>query len=102
MPTYVTEWYLLPQSDARTLRAIERPAAVYLSFGVFILLYLLLAYILHATEANRFSASQQIPRILWNLKFHYYIYKYPPPVPLRSLTLLPKGGKVNFRNRHLL
>jgi hypothetical protein len=30
-----------------------------------------------SSEANQFSASQEIPRILCNLKVHYRIYKNP-------------------------
>ena len=35
-------------------------------------------------EANRFSASQEIPHILWNPKINFHCQKSPPTAPILS------------------
>jgi len=41
-------------------------------------------------EANRFSANQEISRILWNPKVHYLVHKSPSPALILS-TINPTG-----------
>jgi hypothetical protein len=59
-----------------------------LTYSLTCLLTYLLSYLLHRTEsfweANRFSATQEIPRILWHLKIFYRIHNCPPPIPILS------------------
>ena len=51
-------------------------------------------------EADRFSASQEIP-ILWNLKFHYCIYKSTQPVPILIQINPVHASQSHFLKFHL-
>ena len=67
------------------------------------LLNYLLTYLLHGTwEANRFSASQEIPRILWNRTVHCSVRKCPTPVPILSQLDPVHAPTSHFLKIHLI
>ena len=52
-------------------------------------------------ETNRFSASQEISRILLNPNVHYRIHKHPPPVPVLSQVGSVHAPTSHFLKTHL-
>jgi hypothetical protein len=54
-----------------------------------------------STEANRFSACQEIPRSVWNRKVYYRSHKRPPPVTILSHLDPVHVSTFHFFNTHL-
>jgi len=54
---------------------------VFLGFIILMLLHTYSMERIPSWETNRFSASQEISRILCNANVHYRVYKSPSPVP---------------------
>ena len=69
--------------------------------GILLFTYLLTPSSRDLEELTGFAANQEVPRILWNPKFHYHTHKPPPPVPILSQLHLVPTTPSNFLEIHL-
>ena len=69
----------------------------------YLLTYILTYYMQRSSswKPNRFSSSQEIPRILCNPKVHYRIQKWLPAVPMLNQLEPAHSSTPHFMNIHL-
>jgi len=71
-------------SRTRSILTYSQDLAPYLEKYEYLLTLLTYSMEQSPREANRFSVSQEILRIVWNPKVLYRLHKCPPPVPILS------------------
>ena len=96
------QWYKLKKNQ---IYAIYKQCSQ--GYHCYLVTYLLTYWLTHSLvqspswEGNRFSASQEIPRILRNPNVHCRNHKCPPPVPPLTQFDQVHAPKSHFLKTHL-